>query len=307
MAIERIKIESREQWLKLREPDITASVVGALFSCHPYKTALRLYAEKRGAEFPDQPENKILRRGRKLEPVVAQDVAQLRPRWQLTRATEYLRDPDRRLGATPDYFIADERGRRGVLQLKTAMPHIIERDWHDGAEPPLWILLQASTEMLLDKADFAAVAVLNVGDYETMVFDLPRNLAVETKIEHSVREFWHQVEHGIEPAPDYGRDRAVLRALQPTPEAGKVLDLRERNDIPMMLADRARMLDERKANEPLIEKIETELIHVLGDAERALVHGFSVSYKNVQVKGYEVKPRSSRQLRILDRREQLNG
>jgi predicted phage-related endonuclease len=304
MAIERTQIDllakpGRERWLKLRDPDVTASVIGALFSCHPYKTALRLYAEKRGAEFPEEPESRVLRRGRKLEPVVAADVAELRPNWQLTKATEYLRDPELRLGATPDYYAVDERGRRGVVQIKTALPHIIERDWRGGTEPPLWILLQASTEMLLDDAAFAAVAVLDVGDYETKIFDLPREPGVEAKIVAGVARFWQQVEQGIEPEPDYGRDRSTLRALHPRHEPGEVADLRERNDIPVLLDERTAKKKEIKEREARIEEIETQLIKHIGEAERALVHGFSITYKSVHYNGYSVEPRDTRVLRII--------
>lgn len=311
MAIERIKVDvlgkwGREQWLELRKPDVTASSVGALFSCHPYRTALRIYAEKRGAEFPEDFDDKVRRRGRKLEPAVADDVREQRPNWQITKANDYLRDPERKLGATPDYYITDEHGRRGVLQVKTAFPWIIERDWRDGTEPPLWILLQASTEMLLDDAEFAAVAVMNTGDYETLVFDLPRRAEIEAKIVKGVREFWELVEKGIEPAPDYGRDRAVLRALHPQHEPGKIIDLRDRNDIPVLLAERAKKTKENKENEARIEEIETRLIEQIGDAERALINGFSVSYKTIHYNGYtkEVEARDTRVLRITDKRDE---
>ena len=49
--VERHEITSREAWLELRKQDVTASTIAALFNCHPYTTALRLYAEKRGTEF----------------------------------------------------------------------------------------------------------------------------------------------------------------------------------------------------------------------------------------------------------------
>ena len=301
--IERHKIIDREQWLGLRDPDVTASVMGALFGVHPYKTPLRLYAEKRGTEFAEPDDNAILRRGRKLESVVAKDVIDQRQQWLVVKADEYLRNPELRIGATPDYYVANGDMRTGVLQIKTAMPHIIERDWKGGTEPPLWILLQASTEMMLADAAFAAVAVMNVGDYETTIFEIPRNLAVEAKIILAVGEFWKRVELGVEPEPDFGRDRDVLRALHPKGEPGKVVDLRDSNAIAAALADRARMKAENKANDEAVEKIETDLIYRMTDAETALVEGFRVTYKTVAVDGYTVKPRNGRQLRILDRRE----
>ena len=306
--IERRPIVDRASWLEWRKADVTASNVGALFGAHPYVTALRLYAEKRGTEFePLDPESKVLRRGRWLEPAVAGVVAELRPDWLLNRANDYLRNSELRLGATPDYYLSDSDDgfqRLGVLQIKTVAPSVWERDWQKGAEPPLWVLLQASTEMMLTNAAFAAVAVMLVDPHnmEVVICEFERNLAVEAKIVLAVGEFWQRVETGAEPEPDYGRDRDVLKALHPKPEPGKVVDLRDRNDLPQMLADRAFMKAQIKTQEGYIEKIETELIARIGDAERALIEGFAVSYKVVNVGGYTVAPRSSRQLRILDRR-----
>jgi hypothetical protein len=114
-----------------------------------------------------------LEAGRDLEHVVARRVVRQRKHWTLTKADEYLRNPDLRIGATPDYYILDDDGRRGVLQIKTAFGHIIDRDWSEGNEPPLWVLLQTSTEAMLDDAAFAALAVMNraSGKLETTIFE----------------------------------------------------------------------------------------------------------------------------------------
>ena len=71
--IERKTFTSRDEWLEWRKQDVTASSIGALFNCHPYTTALRLYAEKRGTDFLVE-DNKAMRRGRWLEPAVAGDL-----------------------------------------------------------------------------------------------------------------------------------------------------------------------------------------------------------------------------------------
>ena len=303
--IERRLITDRAEWLEWRKQDITASTVGALFGCHPYISGLRVYAEKRGTEFEPLDDNKILRRGRWLEPAIAKAVAELEPSWSITPSNEYYRDPALRLGATPDFLLLDNQDRRGIMQAKTVAPHIYERDWQGGKEPPLWVLLQAATEIGLTEAQFAVVAAMVVDPYQmdVVLHRFERTAAVEEKIVRQVSEFWRMVEAGQEPAPDYGRDRDVIRALHPVAEPDKVIDLRDRNDLPGLLADRVRMKAENALNEEAIKKIETELIHRIGDAERALIEGFSVSYKVVDVAGYTVKPRSSRQLRVLDRRQ----
>ena len=44
----RIPIESRETWLAMRQQDVTASDVAAIWGASPHKTALALWAEKSG-------------------------------------------------------------------------------------------------------------------------------------------------------------------------------------------------------------------------------------------------------------------
>jgi predicted phage-related endonuclease len=121
MTIERIEITSREQWLALRKPDVTASVVASLFGCHPYVSALKLYLAHSGVEF-DEADNRVFRRGRLMEPTVALAVSEERPDWRIEKCDSYYRDPDLRLGATPDFLIHGDPRGLGVLQTKTAAP-----------------------------------------------------------------------------------------------------------------------------------------------------------------------------------------
>jgi predicted phage-related endonuclease len=165
MAIERRAIVDREQWLAWRWQDVTASQIGALFGVHPYTTKLRLYAEKRGVEFPDE-DNKVKRRGRWLEPAVAEAVRELRPDWTIEPARCYLRDPELRLGATPDFFIHGDPRGLGVLQCKSVAASVFARDWADGKDVPLWITLQTAVEMMLAEAAFGAIAVLLVDPFD---------------------------------------------------------------------------------------------------------------------------------------------
>ena len=120
MAIERRAIVDREQWLDWRRQDVTASAIGALFRVHPYTTKLCLYAEKRGVEFPDE-DNKVKRRGRWLEPAVAEAVRELRPDWTIEPPRCYLRDPELRLGAlsgsTAWNNSVKPRGFHGTFQI----------------------------------------------------------------------------------------------------------------------------------------------------------------------------------------------
>jgi predicted phage-related endonuclease len=308
MTIERKTITSREEWLEWRKPDITASTIGALFNCHPYTTALKLYAEKRGTEFPFE-DNAAMRRGRWLEPAVAKAVQELRPEWQIEAAHEYIRDPYLRLGCTPDFYLSTTSSLgvvRGILQTKTVAPSVYARDWADGVEVPLWIILQASIEAMLTEADFIVIAALLVDPHhmDVAIHEMPRNPIAEQKIKDAVAQFWHDVDNGIEPQPDFERDADVLKAMwRRESEPPIEIDLSGDNRIPELLKERASLKSAEKMAHDRIESINTQLIYALKDAAVAVgIPGWRITYKTTHYKAYTVAERDARVLRITEQK-----
>ena len=222
MQVERIAVDNsnpagRERWLALRERDVTASVVGALRGLHPYTSRLRLYKQHTGFEFP-KAEGVRLERGLLLEMAVAARVAQERPDWKIEQARYYLRAPEHRLGATPDFIITDATGRVGVLQTKLSIAGVFEKAWRDelgNVIPPMWIRLQALTEAMLWGADFGAIAVYIDHPFrnEVYIFEFERHPGAEATIIADVAQFWHDVEWEIEPDPDGSVDAELVRLL----------------------------------------------------------------------------------------------
>ena len=309
--IERKTITTREAWLDWRRQDVTASNVGALFNCHPYVTPLRLYAEKSGTEFLVE-DNLAMRRGRWLEPAVAKAVEEMRPEWKLEAATEYLRDPDLKIGATPDFYIKGDPRGLGVLQAKSVAPSVYAREWNDGKEVPLWIILQAVQEAMLAEADFVVIAALLVDAHnmEVAIHDIgPRNLMAEEKIKSAVKEFWRCVDAGIEPDPDYARDADTVKALwRAERDPAAEVDLSGNNRIPELLAERSILKSDIGAMNARLEEIDTEIKFEMKDAAIATgIEGWRVTYKTSQVKEYTVKAREQRVLRVMDHREKTNA
>jgi predicted phage-related endonuclease len=162
--VERIAIGDREEWLKLRRQDVTASSIAALFGEHPYVTIAQLVLEKAGVDL-EKPETAVMRRGRWLEYAVAQATAERRPGWVITKAAEYLRDPALRMGATPDFYTINEHGRPGVLQTKTVSQWEFKRSWSEDG-PPLWIALQTLVEMMLAEVELGTIGVFVIGPFD---------------------------------------------------------------------------------------------------------------------------------------------
>jgi predicted phage-related endonuclease len=302
-AIERIKITGRDQWLALRKPDVTASVVAALFGAHPYTTALKLYLSHSGVEF-DQADDRVLRRGRLMEPAVALAVSEERPDWRIEKCDSYYRDPDLRLGATPDFFIHGDPRGLGVLQTKTAAPHIFERDWEGGKVVPFWIQLQVLTEAMLTEAAFAVVAVLEINafDMALSIVEVPRHPAAEQKIIDAVARFWEDVATRREPDADYNRDAELLKVIAPHEVVGTTVDLSGDNELPALLEQREQIMADMKGYEARKDEIETMLKFKMRDAESVVgLPEWGISWKSQHRKEFVVPAKDVRTLRIHHR------
>ena len=297
--IERITIESEEQWMALRKRDVTASTIAALWGMHPYETLAGLHALKSGVEFPKPVESSVMRRGRALERVVAdEEVARLHPEWKITKASDYWRDPQRRIGATPDFYIHDEALRFGVLQTKTVASSVYKRTWGED-QPPFWITLQLTTELMLVGADFGMVAALVVGDFtfDIVTHFVPRHVTAEKRIREAAENFWLHVDSGVQPKIDYERDGPLLAALFPRETPGKVIDLRTDNRILQLLEERESVLGGQSVAEDRLSCINTEIKSKMEDAEAAIVPGWRVTFKQQHRKEHTVKASSFRVLR----------
>jgi predicted phage-related endonuclease len=302
-VIERIPITSRDQWLSLRRQDVTASTVGALFGAHPYVSQLALFKEKTGLELSET-RNAMLEWRLLLEPVVAEAVARQRPDWTIVKATEYLRDPDARIGATPDFYIHGDPRGLGVLQAKTAAPASFKKQWTDDT-PPFWVALQNATEMMLEeKAAFGAVACLIIDPWECNcpIYEIPRHAGVEARIREAVGKFWDDVAWGEEPAPDYSKDAELLAALCPDPVPLKTIDLSGDNHLPVLLAERSELMERLRTDESRRCEIDAEIKDKMDDAEIGVVDGYTIKFKREPRKAYSVGPTNPRVLRILPQR-----
>lgn len=303
--IERIAIENREQWLALRQSDVTASIAGALLGVHPYSTAFGLYLLKTGKITEDPEETGPMRRGRLLEPVAVQMLREDRPDWTIEEYPigYYFRDPVARIGATPDVFATNEHGKPGIVQLKSVEPSIFRRDWKTESgmvEPPLWIVVQAILETYLTGREWAAVAPLVVGfGLELPIIDIPIHAGIFARIKLEVDQFWQRVADGKAYDPDYARDGSLIAQLYPQ-DNGVEIDLSGDNEAPMYVDQLETSRAAKKIAESEEKIAKTGLAAKMGEASIALLSdGRRISNKTTNRAGYFVNETSFRTLRIL--------
>jgi hypothetical protein len=292
---------------------VTASGVGAIFKCHPYKTKLGLYLQKRDAEADlEIVDSAVLRRGRLLESGVAEGVREVRPDWSITKANDFIFEPllsipapggERRvgLGATPDFIIQCPEKGRGVLQTKTALPDVFEADWTPTL-PPLWIVLQVQQEMMLEEVTWGAVAVMVVDPWNLPIhiYEFEAHPDTHKLIRTRAVQFWEQIAAQRQPEADYGQDADLLKQMYPK-DNGIILDLHGDNRLHELVAlreERKAELSKMKPLEKDLKIIEAEIREKIGHALGAQGNGWEITCPTIQRKGYAVKDTEYRQLKI---------
>lgn len=303
MPVTRTPITDEAQWQAMRAKNVGASEAPALLGVHDYLSAFELWARKTG-RLTEVSDTAPMRRGRKLEPVAIEMIAEDFTGWKIERPGAYFSDDLLRLGATPDLFAHDERGL-GVVQIKCVEPGVFRRTWfeNDQLRPPLWIAVQAITEAHLTGAQWAACAALVVSyGIDLHVVDVPVHAGIIERVRDETAHFWHLVDTGREPQPDYGKDAALLRRLLAIDD-GTEVDLSGDNELPEILERRLLASEACKQSEAIVKACDAMLLHRMGAAQVGRFSGGYISAKTVNRKGYEVKPTSYRQLRIVRKGE----
>lgn len=308
MVIEVITPKDDRAWHKARGQDVTASVVGALFGVHDFVTPYELWAIKTGRDRRQDGETGAMRRGRVLEPVAVQLIREDHPDWQVEYSTEaqvYYRDPERRLGATPDVIVHCPRRGKGVVQIKSVEAGVYRRKWlDDEGEPdaPLWIALQALLEAYLTGAEWAAVCPLVVGfDVEAPVIEVPTNRlgAIIDAMTEKAAEFWQMVEEDREPPIDYGRDAALINRLYAIGDPCEEVDLTAVPHLIEAIQNRATIRRSMAALEAEATGIETYIKSLMGSAEVAhIAGGRTITWKTQKRRGPDGRWITARPLRL---------
>lgn len=304
MTIERHPVTDRKSWLAMRRDFLTASDVPAVAGVDPYKSALRVYAEKTGL-VPDIVENAAMKRGRLFEGAALEYLAEEHPGWKIERPAIFITDDIDRLGCTPDAFITDETGALVNVQIKTINRYTFDK-WNGRA--PVGYQIQVVCENMLTGADRGILAVLVVSAYdaELKLFDVPRHEAAEDRIRQLALEFWDRVASGRRPDPDYAKDADVIETLFPRQEPGTVLDLSGDNRLMEILPQREDLKDTIDGARKELEALDAEVKFKLGDAETAELPGWRLTWKEEYRKAYTVEESTRRVLRVkqIENKEQ---
>ncbi len=314
MAVIVIKPVDREAWLQARSQDVTASVAACLFrdangvSANPFMTAYRLWALKTGSISDDLGDSPVLLRGRILEEPNIKLLAERNPDWQVQYPLDnaYYRDPDLRIGATPDAFaVRPDIAGFGVVQAKSVEESVFKKKWLDADTGeivvPLWIVVQANIEARLSGASWACVSVLIVGfGVDQQTINIPLHDRLFEEFVRLTKEFWAVVNSGQYPPIDWDRDGETILDVYRDSKPARI-DLSD-DDVFDILAGRLiEARDQKRAIVSQEQNLKAQLMHMLGSNEAAVGKRYSASAPTRVRKRSIVEESQSRTLNIRTR------
>ena len=294
--------QDRETWLAARQSTLGASEVAAALGESPFDSPFSVWARKTGQTSADDlSDAEFVEWGNRLEAPIAAAVTDRHGRRvkhndQFTvahsesfpflsatvDAVQFRADTEIELPATP-----------GVLEIKTTNAFA---DWKDG--PPLHVLIQLQTQLLVTEFAWGSVACLVGGQRLVGPFDYLANESFFESVVPQLRTFWRCVETKTAPAID--NHKATARAISklfPFDKGGEI-------DLPDCASEWCRDLAEvkRRIKELELQKcgLENQIKDAIQDKSAGFCPGYQITYRTIERAGYSVEPTSYRQLRIKE-------
>lgn len=300
--------QDHERWLHERTKDITSTDVGALFGVSPYCTLFELWHRKKGNLEVEFKENERMAWGTAIQDAIAEQISKEQG-WTTRRMTEYIRLPDKRLGASFDFSIEEEteeikpgvettgidlnpgginyygpyrsKSTRGIalLEIKNVDSLVFKNDWivdGDNIEAPLHIEIQVQHQLLVSQRSYAYIGVLVGGNKSYLIKRTP-DKSVQDAIIREAAAFWESIAANRPPSPSFEQDAGTIAKLYRHAEPGKVMDLREDADFMQLAAEYKEAAARAKEYAEKKDGLKAQMLMRIGDCEKAFSDLFTVS------------------------------
>ena len=266
--------QNETDWLSLRTKDITSTEISSLFGISPYCTAYELWHKKKSGEVFKIEENERMLWGQRLQDTIAKYVAEEQC-WDIRRMTEYGRIPELKIGSSFDFSIKSDDGLEdGLLEIKNVDGLVFLNEWTEN-NSPLHIEIQVQHQLLVSGRPLLYLVAL-VGGNRVVIIKRTPDQKVHDAIKCKVAEFWKSIEENNPPHPDMLRDADFISSLYGYGEPGKVITLSD-SGIKGMALKYKEYGEIIKDAESVRDSIKAQILMRIGDAEKAIGEGYSIS------------------------------
>lgn len=204
--VQRIHFNNRKDWLNGRRAGIGASEASAVVGLSPWLTATELWKQKCGIIQPkDISENESVSRGNRMEGPLRSLYTEMYGEKVEYHPFDILYQLDRPwMFSTLDGELTDEIGRKGILEIKTALCSG-KQDWNAwNGQVPRHYFCQILHQFLSTGYDYAVLFACLINSEKDMVlrrYAFERENHVEDMKWMLEKEeiFWHSVQNGTLP------------------------------------------------------------------------------------------------------------
>jgi putative phage-type endonuclease len=290
IARESVVPASQAAWLQMRARDITSTEAAALFGLSPYVTPFELWHRKKAGNVVEMEPTERMKWGTRLQDSIAAGIAEDQ-KWKVERRPQYERLPELRLGASFDFTIVGGQESEGLLEIKNVDPLVLRDEWiveDDEVEAPPHIEMQVQHQLLVSGAPYAYIGALVGGNRAVLIRREPAT-EIFASIVGRAEAFWKSVDEGLAPKPDFSRDSQFIAKLYRNVKPGSVIDVGDDQEVTALAAAYKEAKAARDQAEAQREEVKARLLTKIGDAEKAIGDGFSISasaIKDAEIKAY---------------------
>ena len=263
-------------WLKNRTLGITGTDLGGLTGVSKYSSPIKVYLDKVGELAPVE-DNEVMYWGRTMEDVIAKEFAIRNSTYKVQKANAILQHIENEWAlGNIDRLITNEKGEKGILEIKTVSEYIGSA-W-DGDEVPPQYMVQLQWYLYITNAKFGYFAALIGGNKYIQKF-VERDDELIEMLENIAKDFWfNHVLKKIPPSVDGSEaSTELLKNLYPESKEDSAIELPEESEE--LIEKRNRLKDEIKDLEEELKDCENKLKDQLKDNEVGLIGDIKVIWK----------------------------
>jgi putative phage-type endonuclease len=251
-----------------RQGFIGGSDIASIFGVSPWKTAYELWEEKTSGwvEESSEAREKVLNRGKKLEPLVIEMLQEEKDVWVLER-NQIHTDPEHsflRAEIDFEYAIGNDPANIGNGDVKTVHP-FAAKDWGEEGtdEFPIYYCLQFMHGLMVTGRKVCMVAAL-IGADDLRVYEVKRDEELIAEIRKRAVSFWFDnIANRVPPPIQTSEDAAkMLSRFQGFNVEADEVTARELRIIKRIKAAEAKLLEKRSSLEL---KVKTTLVQAAVD------------------------------------------
>lgn len=294
MKTEWVLPKDRTHWLQMKAGDVSSTEISALFGISPYSTEYELWHRKKDGLIVEIDDNERMRWGRRLESAIANGIAEDKG-WKIFNLDKYARDSELKAGSSFDFGIDIGQGEFELLEIKNVDALQFREGWVvDGndLEAPPHIEIQVQHQLMVSRAKRAYIGAL-IGGNTVKLIRRERDENTISAIKNKLNLFWESIEESAPPPPNFEVDAEFISKLYGYSEPNKVMNLQ--GDVAIIsMATRYKELGEQgKRVDAERDGIKAQILMRLGDCEKGLGDGFTISAGTVgpsEIEAYTRKP-----------------